>query len=83
MFPFILHSNESAARPTLLAALDDSVKGGEYFGPSGFQEMKGRPGVATRTLYSKDASVAARLWTLSEQTTGGEVSLQSVHERQA
>lgn len=70
VFPFILHSNASAARPTLLAALGDTVKGGQYFGPTGFLEMKGPPGIASRTEYSKDLRVAEKLWTLSEKMTG-------------
>ncbi len=67
--PFILHSNESAARSILIAALGNEVKGGEYFGPQGFLEMKGAPGIATRTEYSKDEAAASRLWDISETMT--------------
>lgn len=74
--PFILHSTESAARPTLLAALDERVTGGQYYGPTGFSEMKGSPGLAKRTDYAKDRNVAQRLWDLSEKLTGQKFELQ-------
>ena len=38
--PIFLHSAENAAKPILTAALDNNVKGGEYFGPTGLREMK-------------------------------------------
>ena len=31
------------ALPTLYAAVGPDVEGGDYFGPSGFMEMKGYP----------------------------------------
>ena len=65
--PIFLHSNENAAKPILMAALDESVKGGEYFGPTGLFEMKGPPGIATRSKYSQDKEVAHKLWELSEK----------------
>jgi NAD(P)-dependent dehydrogenase (short-subunit alcohol dehydrogenase family) len=69
--PFITHSNRDAARPTLYAALESDVRGGEYFGPQGFMDLKGDPGRAARTAYSEDPEVAARLWTASEELIGG------------
>lgn len=68
--PFILHSNASAAKPSLFAALSTEVKGGEYFGPQGFNEFRGKVGVAKRSEYSKREDVATRLWKLSEEMTG-------------
>lgn len=68
--PFILHSNASAAKPSLFAALSKDVKGGEYFGPKGFKEYKGKVGFAKRSAYSKQEDVAAKLWQLSEEMTG-------------
>ncbi len=68
--PFITHSNEDAAKPSLHAALADGVRGGEYFGPQGFKDLKGPPGLATRTEYSRDEEVAARLWEVSERLVG-------------
>ena len=67
--PIFLHSTESAAKPILKAAVDSDVKGGEYFGPTGLMEMKGAPGIATRSKYSLREDVASRLWDLSEEMT--------------
>ncbi len=67
--PFIFHSNASAAKPSLFAALNPGVKGGEYFGPQGFREFRGRVGIAKRSDYSKREDIATRLWHLSEKMT--------------
>lgn len=68
--PLILNSNSSAAKPSLFAALSPNIIGGEYFGPQGFNEFKGKVGVAKRSEYSKKEDVATRLWKLSEDLTG-------------
>lgn len=68
--PFFLHSNESAAKPILVAALDSEINGGEYLGPTGLFEMKGPPGIAKRTKYSQREDIASRLWSLSEELIG-------------
>ena len=65
-----LHSTEDAAKPTLHAALSADVEGGDYYGPTGPQEMSGEVGVATRDPITADVEIAARLWTLSEDLTG-------------
>lgn len=68
--PFILHSNSSAAMPSLFAALDPQVEGGKYHGPTGFREFRGNVGAAFRDPSSQDLEVAERLWALSEELTG-------------
>ncbi|MEO1260797.1 MAG: oxidoreductase [Bacteroidota bacterium] len=68
--PFILNSPASAAKPSLFAALSTEVQGGEYFGPQGFNEFKGKVGFAKRSEYSKREDVATKLWQLSEKMTG-------------
>ncbi len=65
-----LHSNADAAKPSLLAALSPDVAGGDYYGPTGPQEMSGPVGRAIRNPISDDHSVAERLWTVSEEMTG-------------
>ena len=65
--PFVGHSNESAARSVLFAALEAGIKGGEYIGPQGIMDLKGPPGRANRTEYSKDPVIAKRLWDASEE----------------
>lgn len=68
--PLIIHSNASAAKPSLLAALSPDVRGGEYFGPTGFGEFKGKAGKAKRDASAQDPQVAARLWDVSEKLIG-------------
>ncbi len=68
--PFILHSNASAAKPSLFAALSPDIQGGEYLGPQGFREFRGKVGIAKRSAYSKHEDIAEKLWLLSEEMTG-------------
>ena len=58
------------ALPTLYAATAPDVKGDEYFGPDGFQEMRGYPKRVDKSDKAKDASVAKQLWLESERLTG-------------
>jgi len=58
------------ALPLLRAATDPAVRGGEYFGPSGFQEFKGAPVRVESNALSHDADLQQRLWQLSERCTG-------------
>jgi NAD(P)-dependent dehydrogenase (short-subunit alcohol dehydrogenase family) len=57
------------ALPTLYAATAGDVRGGEYFGPSGFAGCLGPPGRARSAPRSRDAALARRLWDVSEQLT--------------
>lgn len=68
--PFILNSPSSAAKPSIFAAMSPHIKGGEYFGPQGFNEFKGKVGFAKRSEYSTRQDVAKKLWGLSENLTG-------------
>lgn len=67
---FMSHSAADGALPTLLAATSPTVAPGGYYGPQGFQEAKGPPGVAEIKPQAKDADVARRLWDESERLTG-------------
>ncbi len=58
------------ALPTLRAATDPEVVGGEYYGPSGPGEFRGLPVRVTSNRGSRDPEVASRLWTVSEELTG-------------
>jgi NAD(P)-dependent dehydrogenase (short-subunit alcohol dehydrogenase family) len=58
------------ALPLLRAATDPAVAGGEYFGPSGFQELKGPPVRVQASPRSQDADLQRRLWRCSELSTG-------------
>ena len=61
---------ETGALPTLRAATDPQVTGGEYYGPDGFAEMRGYPVLVESNARSHDADVARELWTVSERLTG-------------
>jgi hypothetical protein len=63
------HSAESGALPTLFAATSQQAKGGGYYGPNGFSELKGSPAPARIMLQARDAEAAARLWDISGQLT--------------
>ena len=68
--PFVMHPPKAGALPTLMAALGDDVKGGEYFGPQGFKEMKGKPGRAKARSLSKNVTIGKRFWEVSEELVG-------------
>src|SRR6478672_7664530 len=63
-------STEMGALPTLRAATDPGVSGGEYYGPGGILEMRGYPELVASSGRSHDVDVARRLWTVSEELTG-------------
>ena len=58
------------ALPTLYAATSPEVRGGDYIGPDGLGELWGTPAKVGRSAAASDASVAARLWEVSERLTG-------------
>jgi NAD(P)-dependent dehydrogenase (short-subunit alcohol dehydrogenase family) len=66
---------KAGAKPTLMAALDPSLKGGEYIGPTGFMEAKGEPGQVKSSDRSHSISDAQRLWKFSEELTGADFNL--------
>ena len=64
-----LNSEEAGALPTLYAATAAEVQGGGYYGPIGFQEMRGRVGSAMILPHAQDMAGAARLWSECERLT--------------
>jgi NAD(P)-dependent dehydrogenase (short-subunit alcohol dehydrogenase family) len=68
--PVIAMKPWQGALPTLYAATAPDVQGGDYFGPGGFQEMRGYPRKVESTPVSHDTELAARLWQASEELTG-------------
>jgi NAD(P)-dependent dehydrogenase (short-subunit alcohol dehydrogenase family) len=66
-----LNSDAEGALPTLYAATAPGAEDGGYYGPQGFQEMRGddvdRAIVAPQ---ARDASAATRLWQICEDLTG-------------
>ena len=58
------------ALPTLRAATDPSVLGGQYYGPRGFFGARGYPKLAESSGQSHDTAIQRRLWTVSQELTG-------------
>ena len=63
-------SAAGGARPVLRAATDPEAAGFEYYGPSGFNEMRGAPVVVQPGPHARDRDDWARLWAISEELTG-------------
>jgi NAD(P)-dependent dehydrogenase (short-subunit alcohol dehydrogenase family) len=66
----VTNSAEVGALATLRAATDPDVRGGQYYGPSGFRELTGHPVLVESSKQSHDQDVQGRLWTVSEELTG-------------
>lgn len=60
--------------PSVYAAAALDVKGSDYYGPSGWMEMKGIPKKTRSNKLSHDADVAKRLWDVSVEMTGVDFS---------
>jgi len=68
--PVMGQSAAMGALPTLRAATDPAVQGGEYYGPRGPLEQRGYPKRVGSNKRSQDLAVAQRLWDVSEHLTG-------------
>jgi NAD(P)-dependent dehydrogenase (short-subunit alcohol dehydrogenase family) len=67
----LLNSGADGAVPTLFAATSPEVVDGGYYGPQGFQEMRGGDvGLAKVAPQALDRAAAARLWGECERLTG-------------
>ncbi len=67
---FLAQSAAMGALPTLRAATDPDVRGGEYYGPGGRFGSVGYPKQVQSNGRSHDQAVAAKLWAISEEMTG-------------
>lgn len=72
MWSLVAQDAAMGALPTLRAATDPAVRGGQYYGPDGFGELRGHPRVVQSSGMSHDAGVQNRLWSVSEELTGVE-----------
>jgi len=66
--PLATHSSAAGALPILAAAT--SPASGEYWGPTGLFEARGKPGRALAMPQARDTAAAKQLWDLSEELTG-------------
>jgi len=69
MSPFI-QEQEMGALPQIRASVDENVKGGDYYGPDGFNEMKGFPVLVKSNAASHNSEDARKFWEVSEKITG-------------
>ncbi|MEZ4773242.1 MAG: oxidoreductase [Bacteroidia bacterium] len=72
VFQLVMQSQEQGALPQIRASVDPNVKGGEYYGPGGFNEMRGLPVIVPSNEASHNQADAAKLWAVSEKLTGVE-----------
>jgi NAD(P)-dependent dehydrogenase (short-subunit alcohol dehydrogenase family) len=74
---YLAQDAAAGALPTLYAAVAD-VPGGSFAGP-GFPGLRGAPKLVARSAAARDADVARRLWSVSEELTG--VSFPDLNEQ--
>ncbi len=67
---FFAQDINMGALPTLYAATASDVKSGDYYGPSGWREMRGYPRKVESNKLSHDKEIARKLWEVSEELTG-------------
>lgn len=68
--PLITQTPAMGALPTLRAAADPGVLGGQYYGPGGLGQIRGYPRLVTSSTQSYDMATQQRLWATSEKLTG-------------
>jgi NAD(P)-dependent dehydrogenase (short-subunit alcohol dehydrogenase family) len=66
----LTQSATMGALPTLRAATDPAVVGGQYYGPDGFLEGRGHPVLVKSSARSHETETQQRLWQISEDLTG-------------
>jgi NAD(P)-dependent dehydrogenase (short-subunit alcohol dehydrogenase family) len=68
--PLVAQDPAMGALPSLRAATDPAVVGGQYFGPGGFAQTRGYPKVVASSKKSHDVDLQRRLWAVSQELTG-------------
>ena len=66
----IAQGKDSGAVPLVHASVTDDVRSGEYWGPDGWFQLRGRATVVPAEPRAHDRLEAARLWTASERASG-------------
>lgn len=56
--------------PIVMAATRPDARSGDYFGPTGLLEMRGRPGYAVPSARARDPELGRKLWEFSERAVG-------------
>eukprot|EP00177_Eucheuma_denticulatum_P007637 GFKZ01013890.1.p1 GENE.GFKZ01013890.1~~GFKZ01013890.1.p1 ORF type:complete len:344 (+),score=54.08 GFKZ01013890.1:93-1034(+) len=70
VFGFFAQEAVGGAMPIVMAALDQTAKAGDYYGPSGFAEFSGKPKKnCVLADEAKDPDQMSKLWAVSEELT--------------
>ncbi len=72
IWEFLRQSTEMGTLPQLYAATAPNVKGGEFYAPGGFLQLRGYPKKLRSSRKSYDEILAKQLWAISEELTGVE-----------
>jgi NAD(P)-dependent dehydrogenase (short-subunit alcohol dehydrogenase family) len=70
LLPLVVQSAAMGALPTLRAATDPKVAGGQYYGPGGLGEQRGHPKLVDASKQARDVELQQRLWAVSQELTG-------------
>ena len=70
----LAQSAEAGAWPTIMAATDQTLKGGELIGPTGLMQTRGKPGVVKSSKKGNDQQLAERVMTTTEELIGTKVA---------
>ncbi|MEO0641363.1 MAG: hypothetical protein AAFY70_16640, partial [Bacteroidota bacterium] len=63
-----LMTAKEGAQPTLAACLREDAQGGQYWGPDGPNEQKGKPALAKIDSAALDQNLNAKLWEWTKET---------------
>lgn len=66
----IVQSPYAGCLPEVRASLDETALSGQYYGPKGIFEMRGKPVLTKSNKRSHDKELAKKLWDKSEKMTG-------------
>lgn len=61
---------KEGAQPTLAACLREDARGGQYWGPDGPKEQKGKPALAKIDAAALDETLNAKLWEWTKEAIG-------------
>jgi NAD(P)-dependent dehydrogenase (short-subunit alcohol dehydrogenase family) len=64
-----LMTAKEGAQPTIAACLRPDAKGGQYWGPDGHNEQKGKPALAKIDAVALDENLNAKLWDWANNAT--------------
>ncbi len=70
LWPMVVQGAAMGALPTLRAATDTEVAGGQYYGPNGLGEQRGHPKLVEASKQAHDVELQQRLWAVSQELTG-------------